>query len=171
MRRCLKKKEGREKRHSPLQPPIEKREERKKYLPIPIPIPLPNPPSPKPSPLPSGMEKGKGEVDLHQKRSGEGKAVRVDAELILHSPLDPVQVALNVLRIPPVAADAGVRYNNARIMRHLLRIIGEAAFRDATYRQWRENAIDGEPRSRARAFMAKRGHDQVHPLCDGGVHA
>ena len=112
-------------------------------------------PSPKPSPLPSGMEKGKGEVDLHQKRSGEGKAVRVDAELILHSPFDPVQIALNVLRIPPVAVDAGVRYNNARIMRHLLRTIGEAAFRDATYRQWRENAIDGEPRSRARTFMAK----------------
>ena len=112
-------------------------------------------PSPKPSPLPSVREEGKGEVDLHQLAERTGKAVRVDADLILNSPFDPVQIALNVLRIPSVAEDAGVRYNNARIMRHLLRIIGEEAFRDATYRQWRENAIDGEPRSRARTFMAK----------------
>ena len=40
-------------------------------------------------------------------------------------------------------------------MRSYVRRIGEDAFRQLAYRQWRENAVDGEPRSRAAAFMAK----------------
>ena len=49
-------------------------------------------------------------------------------------------------------ADAnGKTYNHARIMRSYVRRLGEDAFRELAYRQWRENAIDGEPRSRAAA--------------------
>ena len=70
--------------------------------------------------------------------------------------LDPVQVAMLTLRIPRISTDAnGREYNNARIMRWALVRIGEEAFRELVYQQWRENEIDGLPRSTAAAFMAK----------------
>ena len=69
---------------------------------------------------------------------------------------DPVQVALVALGMPRVVTlPDGRTINHARIMRWYIRIIGEDAFRDLVYRQWRENAIDGEPRNRSAAFMAK----------------
>ena len=70
--------------------------------------------------------------------------------------LDPVQVAMLTLRIPRISTDAnGREYNNARIMRRALASIGEEAFRELVYMQWRENEIDGLPRSTAAAFQAK----------------
>ena len=49
----------------------------------------------------------------------------------------------------------GRHYNNARILRWALRQMGEREFRELVYLQWRENEIDGLPRSCASAFMAK----------------
>ena len=130
-------------------------------------------PSPKSSPFPSPCElhgEGKGKVDIvnQGKREGKGKAVRVDADFILYSQYDPVQTAIIVLRIPQVFTDGAKRYNNARIMRSILRIIGEDAFRQLVYQQWRENGIDGEPRSRAATFMAKLNAAKYAVLKEGG---
>ena len=66
-----------------------------------------------------------------------------------------MSVALNVLRIPSVVMEGGKSYNNARIIRRKCGMIGEEAFRELVWQQSRENKIDGEPRSRVRAFMAK----------------
>ena len=86
---------------------------------------------------------------------GKGK-VSIDRDLFFDPLYDPVQIALFALRIPQRFTDAnGKTYNHARIMRSYVRRIGEDAFRQLAYRQWRENAVDGEPRSRAAAFMAK----------------
>ena len=50
----------------------------------------------------------------------------------------------------------GRTYNNARLMRWFLRRTGdEEAFRELVYRQWRENLVDGWPRSTTAAFQAK----------------
>ena len=98
---------------------------------------------------------GSGSVDF-VKVKGSGTAVKIDRDFILSETYDPVQVALAVLRIPKASQGVdGKQYNNSRIMRWYIRIIGEDAFRDLVYRQWRENAIDGEPRNRSAAFMAK----------------
>ena len=98
---------------------------------------------------------GSGSVDF-VKVKGTGTAVKIDRNFILDETHDPVQVALVVLRIPKASIGAnGREYNNASIMRWYVRAIGEEAFRQLLYRQWRENAIDGEPRSRAATFMAK----------------
>ena len=69
---------------------------------------------------------------------------------------DPVSVALVALRLPKIATyPDGRSYNNARLMRWYLKQIGEDAFRELLHQQWRENAVDGDPHSRAAAFMAK----------------
>ena len=98
--------------------------------------------------------KGQGKVGFRQ-TDGKGK-VRICRDLFFDPLYDPVQIALLALRIPQQFADAnGKTYNHARIMRSYVRRIGEDAFRQLAYRQWRENVVDGEPRSRAAAFMAK----------------
>ena len=98
--------------------------------------------------------KGKGQVGFRQ-MGGKGK-VSIDRNLFFDPLYDPVQIALFALRIPQRFTDAnGKTYNHARIMRSYVRRIGEENFRQLAYRQWRENAVDGEPRSRAAAFMAK----------------
>ena len=97
---------------------------------------------------------GSGAVGIRQKNCSG--SVRIDRELFFDTRYDPVQVALMALRIP--SADIGTDgnpYNNARIMRWYIRRMGEGAFRELAYRQWRENSVDGEPRSRAATFMAK----------------
>ena len=123
---------------------------------------------------PHGTGAGAGSVGLRQNNFGTGTAngvsmqirpgtyFRVTPDFILDGHMsdgrrnDPVQVALLVLGIPQCSVHPnGRRYNNARIMRWYLRQIGEENFRQIVYQQWRENAIDGEPRSRAAAFMAK----------------
>ena len=98
--------------------------------------------------------KGKGQVGFRQ-MGGKGK-VSIDRNLFFDPLYDPVQIALFALGLPRTSTcENGKSYNNAKIMRSYVRRIGEDAFRQLAYRQWRENAIDGEPRSRAAAFMAK----------------
>ena len=97
---------------------------------------------------------GSGTVGIRQTKSSG--SVPVCRDLFFDPRYDPVQVTLLALRIPPAGPGAnGEPYNNARIMRWYLRQIGDENFRELAYRQWRENAVDGEPRSRAAAFMAK----------------
>ena len=64
---------------------------------------------------------------------------------------DAVQIALLVLHIP----ESTPGYNNARMMRWALRIVGEEEFRNLVYRQWRENTLDGSAKNAAAAFQAK----------------
>jgi hypothetical protein len=96
---------------------------------------------------------GSGAVDIRQRISGAGSAnrVRIDRDFIMDPAHDAVQIALLVLRIPEVTPP----YNNARMMRWALRIIGEEEFRDLVYRQWRENSLDGSAKNAAAAFQAK----------------
>ena len=96
---------------------------------------------------------GSGAVDIHQGISGAGSAnrVKIDRDFIMDPTYDAVQVALLVLHIPETTPG----YNNARMMRWALRIVGEEEFRDLVYRQWRENALDGSARNPAAAFQAK----------------
>ena len=109
----------------------------------------------------TGTGTGAGTVGIRQ-NSCTGTVRRIDADLILNAEImpgrktDPVQVALLALHLPQVIEyPDGRRYNNARILRWYVRAMGETAFRETVYRQWRENAIDGEPRNRAGALMAK----------------
>ena len=93
-------------------------------------------------------------------RSGSGtgaaKRVKVDCDFILHAPYDPVSLALSVLGIPKISeSESGRRYNNARLMRWAIRIIGEEWFRELVYLQWCENRCDGRPNNIAAAFQAK----------------
>ena len=100
--------------------------------------------------------KGQGQVGFRQTDGKGSGRVKVDRDLFFNPLYDAVQIALLALRIPQLFTDAnGKTYNHARIMRSYIRRIGEDAFRQLAYRQWRENAVDGEPRSRAAAFMAK----------------
>ena len=96
---------------------------------------------------------GSGAVDIRQGISGAGSAnrVKIDRDFIMDPTYDAVQVALLVLHIPETTPG----YNNARMMRWALRIVGEEEFRDLVYRQWRENALDGSARNPAAAFQAK----------------
>ena len=88
--------------------------------------------------------------------SGPAKRVKVDRDFIMYSQFDPVSIALKVLGIPKLTtAPSGKLYNNARIMRWAIRIIGEEYFRELIYRQWCENRCDGAPRNIAAAFQAK----------------
>ena len=97
---------------------------------------------------------GQGQVGFRQ-MGGKGK-VRIGRELFFDPKYDAVQIALLALGIPCRFTDQGGKtYNHARIMRSYVRRIGEDNFRQLAYQQWRENAIDGEPRSRAAAFMSK----------------
>ena len=100
------------------------------------------------------FRQGEGQVGF-RRSDGKGK-VRIDRKLFFDPLYDPVQIAMLALRLPQISTDAnGKTYNNARIMRSYVRRIGEDAFRQLAYQQWRENAVDGEPRSRAATFMAK----------------
>jgi hypothetical protein len=89
-------------------------------------------------------------------RQGPAKRVKVDRDFIMYSQFDPVSIALKVLGIPKLTtAPSGKLYNNARIMRWAIRIIGEEYFRELIYRQWCENRCDGAPRNIAAAFQSK----------------
>jgi hypothetical protein len=99
---------------------------------------------------------GAGTVGFRQANGTGSGGVKVDRDLFFDPLYDPVQIALFALGLPRTSTcENGKSYNNARIMRSYVRRIGEDAFRQLAYRQWRENAVDGEPRSRAAAFMAK----------------
>ena len=96
---------------------------------------------------------GAGAVDIRHGISGAGSAnrVKVDRDFIMNPEYDAVQIALLVLHIP----ESMPGYNNARMMRWALRIVGEEEFRDLVYRQWRENSLDGSAKNAAAAFQAK----------------
>ena len=130
--------------------------------------------SPAPDPVPvhhacaraqgdsSPLGSGSGTVDVLGSvfRSGSGtgsaKRVKVDRDFILYGEFDPVNTALQVLGIPKFSESAsGRRYNNARLMRWAMGIIGEEWFRELVYRQWCENRCDGAPKNAAAAFQAK----------------
>ena len=105
---------------------------------------------------------GSGSVDIFRDvvRSGSGSGaanrIKVDRDFILYSEFDPVAIAMQVLGIPKLSTTAsGKPYNNARLMRWTLRIIGEEWFRELIYRQWCENRCDGRPDNIAAAFQAK----------------
>ena len=99
---------------------------------------------------------GAGTVGFRQANGTGPGRVKVGRDLFFDPLYDAVQIALLALGIPQTSTcENGKSYNNAKIMRSYVRRIGEDAFRQLAYRQWRENAIDGEPRSRAAAFMAK----------------
>lgn len=103
---------------------------------------------------------GSGSVDVSGNgfRSGSGAArrVKIDRDFILFAEYDPVSIALNTLGIPKISTDeTGRQYNNARLMRWAIRIIGEDWFRELVYRQWCENRCDGRPDNIAAAFQAK----------------
>ena len=132
--------------------------------------------SPAPDPVPvhhacaraqegsSPFGSGSGSVDIFGSvsRSGSGtgtgaaRRVKVDRDFILYGEFDPVNTALQILGIPKFSESAsGRRYNNARLMRWVIRIIGEEWFRELVYRQWCENRCDGAPKNAAAAFQAK----------------
>ena len=96
---------------------------------------------------------GAGAVDIRHGISGAGSPTRikVDRDFIMNPEYDAVQIALLVLHIP----ESTPGYNNARMMRWALRIVGEEEFRDLVYRQWRENTLDGSAKNAAAAFQAK----------------
>ena len=103
---------------------------------------------------------GSGSVDFLESgfRSGAGAArrVKIDRDFILFAEYDPVSIALKTLGIPKISTDeTGRQYNNARLMRWAIRIIGEDWFRELVYRQWCENRCDGKPNNTAAAFQAK----------------
>jgi hypothetical protein len=105
---------------------------------------------------------GAGSVDFFESgfrseaRSGTAKRVKIDRDFILFAEYDPVSIALKTLGIPKISTDeTGRQYNNARLMRWAIRIIGEDWFRELVYRQWCENRCDGKPNNIAAAFQAK----------------
>jgi len=111
---------------------------------------------------PPSKSPGPGPVKTDVESPGPGpsqsrRRIRIDAELILHGynaqglRYDPVETAMVVLGIPKVSNG----YHNARIMRYYVRLLGEDAFREIVYQQWRENSVDGKPNNVAAAFMDK----------------
>ena len=101
---------------------------------------------------------GSGSVDFLESgfRSGAARRVKIDRDFILFAEYDPVSIALKTLGIPKISTDeTGRQYNNARLMRWAIRIIGEDWFRELVYLQWCENRCDGKPNNIAAAFQAK----------------
>ena len=106
------------------------------------------------------LRTGTGTVCLRSSGTGTGtvrRSITIDNELILHGyneqglRYDAVQTALYVLGIPLYSNG----YNNAKVLRYHLRRLGEDTFRQLVYDQWRENDIDGSPRSVISALIAR----------------
>ena len=167
------KERGKEKGKSPYNP-LKEKESQKEISAVPAPVPVHHAGAGACARAkPDGA--GAGSVGLRQNNFGAGAAsgvsvqirpgtyFRVTPDFILDGCMsdgrrnDPVQVALLVLGIPQCSEHPNGRwYNNARIFRWIIpQIGGEENFRQVVYEQWRENAIDGNPRNRAAAFMAK----------------
>ena len=117
------------------------------------------------SPKQSHLKAESEPVDIGNRvlRPDRRRREKVDADFILYgfredgTRNDPVQVAMVALKIPKQSGTRpnGTPYSNPGLFRYVIRIIGEECFRRLAYQQWRENGIDGEPNSRAAAFMAK----------------
>ena len=146
-------KEGKkEKETFPPTPPYKEKEKREETFPEPVPEHHARAGA-RARTCEGASRSGSGAVDIRQRISGAGSAsrVRIDRDFIMDPAHDAVQIALLVLRIPEVTQP----YNNARMMRWALRIVGEEEFRDLVYRQWRENTLDGSAKNAAAAFQAK----------------
>ena len=139
---------------------------------VPVPVPIartyaPAQGTPTPERTGSGSGTGTGTPSLRTgtgtvclRSSGTGtvrRSITIDNELILHGyneqglRYDAVQTALYVLGIPLYSNG----YNNAKVLRYHLRRLGEDTFRQLVYDQWRENDIDGSPRSVISALIAR----------------
>lgn len=166
------KERGKEKGKSP-HTPLKEKESQKEISAVPVPVQHAGAGA-RAQVEPNRAGSGSGSVGLRQNDFGAGSAngvsmqirpgtfFRVTPDFILDGRMsdgrrnDAVQVALLVLHIPQCSEHRnGRRYNNARLFRWVMETIGEDNFRQVVYQQWRENAIDGEPRNRAAAFMAK----------------
>ena len=171
MNGVMNKERGKEKENPPAPP--KGKESQKENLPDPNPDNTRthartregNGPGPVPGPAQAAYSPGPGPGGF-RRFNGPGPASRrtkIDARFILSGDMgdgrrsDPIQTAMIALGIPEASCseDGLTRYNNARIMRYYLRGIGERAFRELVYQQWRENVIDGLPRSTVAAFMDK----------------
>ena len=141
-------------------------------VPVPVPIartyaPAQGTPTPERTGSGSGtgtgtpsLRTGTGTVCVRSSGTGTGtvrRSITIDNELILHGyneqglRYDAVQTALYVLGIPLYSNG----YNNAKVLRYHLRRLGEDTFRQLVYDQWRENDIDGSPRSVISALIAR----------------
>ena len=159
--------EGRLKENPPCTPLKEKKGTSIFSVPVPVPIARTYTPA-QGTPPPNGTGTGTGKPDLgtgtgteciSSSGTGTGASLSrptIDSKLILHGyheqgRYDAVQTTLYVFRVPTVSNG----YNNARILRYYLRRLGEENFRQIVYQQWRENDVDGEPRSKIAALMRK----------------
>ena len=78
--------------------------------------------------------------------SGSRVRVRVRADTFLDPALDPVSVAVAVF---------GGNHDDRRLWRWYLYRIGEDAFRQLAFTQWRENRSDGMPQNPPACFQRK----------------
>lgn len=78
--------------------------------------------------------------------SGSRVRVRVGADTFFDSDLDPVTVAVAVF---------GGNHDDRRLWRWYLYRIGEDAFRQLAFTQWRENRSDGMPQNPPACFQCK----------------
>ena len=116
--------------------------------------------SPAPVPVHHACARAQGDSQPIGSGSGSGTGaanrIKVDRDFILYGEFDPVAIAMQVLGIPKLSTTAsGKPYNNPRLMRWALRIIGEEWFRELVYQQWCENRCDGAAKNTAAAFQAK----------------
>ena len=103
---------------------------------------------------------GLGLVDFRQSDSFSlpvrpGVSLRIDDETIRYSQADSVELAMAALRLKRIDSYKGRTYHTPRVLRKVLHQIGDEVFREVLIQQLHENRCDGEPRSRAAAFMAK----------------
>ena len=103
---------------------------------------------------------GMGLVDFRQSDSFSlpvrpGVSLRIDDETIRYSQADSVELAMATLMLKRIDSYKGRSYNTPRVLRKVLHQIGDEVFREVLIQQLHENRCDGEPRSRAAAFMAK----------------
>ena len=103
---------------------------------------------------------GVGMVDLRQSDSfplpvRPGVSLRIDDEEVRYSQADSIELAMAALRLKRIDSYKGRTYHTPRILRKVLHQIGDEVFREVLIQQLHENRCDGEPRSRAAAFMAK----------------
>ena len=103
---------------------------------------------------------GMGLVDFRQSDSfslpvRQGVSLRIDDETIRYSQADSVELAMATLMLKRIDSYKGRSYNTPRVLRKVLHQIGDEVFREVLIQQLHENRCDGEPRSRAAAFMAK----------------
>ena len=103
---------------------------------------------------------GVGRVDFRQSDSFSvpvrpGVSLRIDDEEVRYSQADSVELAMAALRLRRIDSHKGRTYHTPRVLRKVLHQIGDEVFREVLIQQLHENRCDGEPRSRAAAFMAK----------------